>query len=91
MLDTGLGTGNWELETGNWEQTNSSNIKQFFARFIAASFSSGPTSSGYSSRKVRMEDGSIPIRGLFSVTRSFNLLTFLLASFVALRIKPFER
>ena len=70
---------------------NSSNSRQFFERCMASSFSSFPHRSGYSSRKERIPEGSIPNNGISSLTLSLKIITFSIAHFLALRTKPFDR
>ena len=57
---------------------------------IAIMESASGTSRGYSSRKLRIAEGSIPTRGVASLTRSLKIATCRTARSRAFRSRPFE-
>ena len=48
------------------------------------------TNLGYSSLKDKIAEGSIPIKGVFSETKSLKIDTFLSATFLACSNSPFD-
>ena len=69
---------------------NSSIKKTFLANSFAASRFSSVARSGYSSLKLRMAEGSIPINGVLSEMIPLSNSILLLAIFWAFLINPLE-
>ena len=70
--------------------TNSSSMRQCGASALAAPRSPDSTRDGYSSRKPRIAEGSMPTSGASSVTMPDSSRTLSSANFRARRMRPFE-
>jgi len=62
---------------------NSSKRNVFFERFMASALSEGSTKSRYSSRKLKIAEGSIPMSGVSLLTRDLKAKIFSSAHFFA--------